>query len=83
VDSGEVFSDLDWLEEGFWASESLVSDGDGLTIRHFIDLVSLGGLGESLNFLVKVKGDVAELLLDVSNDFSFSGGGEGLSQFGH
>jgi len=41
MDPREIFSDLDRLEEGFRASESLVSDGDGLTIRHFIYLVSL------------------------------------------
>ena len=81
--SGEVLTNLDRLEESFWASESLVSYGNGLAIRHFIDLISLGAFSEGLHLLVEVQGDVAELLLDISDDFSLGGGGEGLSELGN
>merc|ERR1719167_536609 len=68
-----------WLEESLRAPESFVSDGDDLAIRKLIGLLKGGRSSGSGHFLFKVKGDIAELLLDVTDNFAFSGGGEGIA----
>jgi hypothetical protein len=65
-----------------WVSLPLITDGDDLTVGKFITLLEGGRLSGSLNFLFKVEGDVTQLLLDVTDDFSFGGGGEGVAAFG-
>lgn len=67
------------LEEGFWGAESLVTDGDNLTVGKLVGFLQAGALGSSLDLLFEIKSDVAELLLDISDNFSFSGGGEGIT----
>lgn len=64
------------LEESLGASESLVTNGDDLTVRKLVRLFKLRRLSGSLEFLLKVEGDVTKLLLNVSNDFSLGRGGE-------
>ena len=70
------------LEESFRGSESFITNGDDLTVRKFIGLFQRGGSGGGGHFLFEVKGNIAELFLDVSDDFSFSGGGERVTSFG-
>ncbi|KAH3665288.1 hypothetical protein OGATHE_004103 [Ogataea polymorpha] len=65
-----------WVEQNFWGSESLITDGDHLSIRQLIGLLDSRRLGRSLQLLVKVKSHVTELLFDVSDNFSFGSGGE-------
>ena len=65
-----------YLEHGLGATEALVSDGDDLTVRKFIGLLERGGGGSGGHLLLEVEGDVAELLLDVTDDFTLSGGRE-------
>lgn len=60
----------------------LVTDGDDLTVGEFVTLLEGGRLSGSLNFLFKVEGDVTQLLLDVTDDFAFGGGGEGVATLG-
>merc|ERR1719209_2005249 len=80
MDSSRFHSNEGWLEEGFWATESFVSDGDDLTVGKLIALLEGGGGGGGhLGF--KVQGNIAKLFLDVSDDFTFSGGDEGVSSF--
>lgn len=67
------------LEESLRSTETLVTNGDDLTIGKFIRLLKGGALGSGLNLLLEVKGDVAELLLDVTDNFTLSGSGEGVS----
>ena len=67
------------LEQWLWASESLVIDGHHLTIWKLVALLQAGALGSGLHLLLKVQGDVAQLLLDVTDDFTLSGGGEGVA----
>jgi hypothetical protein len=81
VESSHFLSDHGGLEEGFWASESLVSDGDGLSVREFVGLVVLVGLGVALHFGFVVQGHVGEVFLDVSDGFGFGGGSEVDSDF--
>merc|ERR1712166_316815 len=64
------------LEEDFGATEAFITDGDDLTIRQFIVLLETRGLSSSLHFFIEVNGDVAELFLDITDNFTFSGGGE-------
>merc|ERR1712054_459960 len=61
---------------GFRAAEALIANGDDLAVRKFIGLLKGGGGSSSGHLLLKVKGNIAELLLDVTDDFTFSSGGE-------
>ena len=70
------------LEESLRSTEALVADGDNLTIRQFVGLLEAGALRSGLDLLLEVKGDVAELLLDVTDNFTLSGSGEGVSALG-
>src|SRR6185437_4791877 len=67
------------LEEGLGATETLVSDGDHLTVRELVALLEGGGGGSGGHLLLEVEGNVGELLLDVTNDFTLGGGGEGVT----
>ena len=64
------------LEQGLRASESLVTDGDHLTVGKLVALLQAGALGCGLHLLLEVQGNVAQLLLNVTNDFTLGGGGE-------
>jgi len=82
VDTGGFHTNEGWLEEGLGASESLVTNGDDLSVGKLVGLFE-GGRGSSGgHFLLEVKGDVAELLLDISDDFSLGGGDEGVTSLG-
>merc|ERR1712186_103108 len=48
------------LEESFRGTESLIANGDDLTIRKLICLLEGGGGSSSGHFLLKVKGNIAE-----------------------
>jgi len=39
VDTSGFHTNEGWLEEGFWAAETLVTDGDDLTVGEFIGLL--------------------------------------------
>jgi len=82
VDTGGLHTDEGWLEEGLWASESLVTDGDDLTVWELVALLEGGGGGGGGHLLLEVEGDVAELLLDVSDDLSLGGGDEAVTSLG-
>merc|ERR1711955_123158 len=64
------------LEESLWAAETLIANGDDLAVGKLIGLLKGGGGSSSGHLLLKVKGNVAELLLDVTDDLTLSGGGE-------
>lgn len=64
------------LEEGFWAAETFVADGDDLPIRQLIALFEGGGRGSSGHLVLKVQRHIAQLLLDVTDDLTFSCEGE-------
>lgn len=67
------------LEQSLRSTESLVADGDDLTVGKLVGLLQAGALGSGLDLLLEVEGDVAELLLDITNDFSLGGGGESVT----
>merc|ERR1719259_1394333 len=83
VDSDRFHTQEGRLEEGLGGTETLVSDGDDLTVGKLVRLVD-GRRGSSgVHFSFKVKSNVAKLLLDVANDFTLSGGGEGVATLSH
>ena len=69
-------SEEGWLEEGFRATEALVSNGDDLTVRKLVGLFERGGGSGGVHFLFEVQGDIAKLFLDVADNFTLGGGGE-------
>merc|ERR1712026_652118 len=70
------------LEEGLGGTEPLVTDGDDLTVGKLIGLLEGGGGSSSSHFLLKVKGNIAELLLDVTDNLPLSSGGERVAPLG-
>jgi hypothetical protein len=70
------------LEESLWSTETLIADSDDLAVRKLVGLLQAGGLAGSLNLLLEVERNVAELLLDVTDNFSLGSGGEGVTALG-
>ena len=64
------------LEENFGRTESLVPDGDDLSVWELVALLEAGAGGGGHHFLFEVECDVAEFLLDVAYDLALGGGGE-------
>mmetsp|Transcript_19222 Transcript_19222/g.32755 ORF Transcript_19222/g.32755 Transcript_19222/m.32755 type:complete len:404 (+) Transcript_19222:86-1297(+) len=82
VDTGGFHAEEGRLEHGLGAAESLVADGDDLSVRKLVRLLEGRGGGSGLHLLLKVEGDVGELLLDVTDDFTLGRGGEGVTTLG-
>lgn len=70
------------LEESLRSTEAFVADGDDLAIGKFVGLLQAGALAGSLDLLLKVERNVAELLLDVTDDFSLGRRREGVAALG-
>merc|ERR1719362_2299618 len=79
VDAAGLHSEEGRLEKGLGATETLVSDGDDLAVGKLVGLLEGGGGGSGGHLLLEVEGDVAQLLLDVPDDLTLGGGGEGVS----
>ncbi len=79
MDTARLEAEDGGLEESLGSTETLVANGDDLTVGKLVRLLERRALGSSLDLLLKVKSDVAELLLDVTNDFTLGGGGEGVT----
>merc|ERR1712088_1180771 len=82
VDSAGFHSQEGRLEEGLWGTETLVTDGDDLTVGKLIGLLEGGGGSSGGHFLLEVKGNIAKLLLDVTDNLALSGGGERITTLG-
>merc|ERR1712126_533183 len=82
MDTTGFHSQERWLEEGFWGTETFVANGDDLSIGQFVGFFQGGGGSCGGHFLFEVKGNIAELFLDVTDDFTFSGGGERVTSLG-
>merc|ERR1712177_91846 len=70
VDSASLHTKEGWLEKSLGAPESLVSNGDDLTVGKLIGLLKGGGGSSGGHLLLEVKGNIAELLLDVTDDLT-------------
>merc|ERR550525_1389902 len=76
MDTAGFHSQERGLEEGLGGTESLIADGDDLAVGKLIGLLQGGGSSSSGHFLLKVKGNIAELLLDVTDNLTLSSSGE-------
>merc|ERR1712088_206930 len=76
MDTAGFHSEEGRLEEGFGGTEPLITDGDDLTVGKLIGLLEGGGGGSGGHLLLEVKGDIAELFLDVTDNLALSGSGE-------
>merc|ERR1719178_251185 len=70
VDAAGLLADEARLEEDLRAAEALVADDDDVSVGELVALLERRGLGGGLHLLVEVKGDVGELLLDVTDDLA-------------
>merc|ERR1712226_1428611 len=64
------------------APEPLVADGDDLAVGKLVGLLQGAGGGSSSHLLLKVKSDIAQLLLDVPHDLPLGSGGERVTPLG-
>merc|ERR1712158_244382 len=77
MDTAGFHSEEGRLEESLRATETLVSDGDDLTVGKLVGLLE-GGRGSSGgHLLLEVKGNIAKLFLDVTDNLTLSVGVEG------
>merc|ERR1719493_144491 len=76
MDTAGFHSEEGRLEEGFRGTEPLVANGDDLTVGKLVGILEGGGGSSGGHFLLEVKGDIAELFLDVTDNLTFSSGGE-------
>merc|ERR1712051_1030398 len=82
MDTAGFHSQEGWLEEGFWGTETFVANGDDLSIGQFVGFFQGGGGSCGCHFLFEVKSNIAELFLDVTDNFTLSGGGERVTSLG-
>merc|ERR1712241_454285 len=64
------------LEEGLRGTEPLIANGDDLAIGKLIGLLEGGGGSSGGHLLLEVKGNIAKLFLDVTDNLTLSSGGE-------
>merc|ERR1712128_296874 len=76
VDATGLHSQEGRLEESLGAPEPLIANGDDLAVGKLIGLLKGGGGSSSGHLLLEVKGNIAELLLDVTDNLPLSSGGE-------
>merc|ERR1712098_924608 len=81
VDTTGLHSQEGRLEESLRTSEPLVTDGDDLSIRQLVGLLKRTRSSSSSHFLLEVEGDIAKLLLDITNNLPLGSGSEGVATF--
>merc|ERR1711894_589403 len=82
VDATGFHSKEGRLEESLRAAETFIANGDDLAVGKLIRLLKGGGGSSSGHLLLEVKGNIAELLLDVTDNLALSSGGEGVATLG-
>merc|ERR1719445_2838710 len=76
MDTAGFHSQEGRLEEGLRGTEPLIANGDDLAIGKLIGLLQGGRGSSSSHLLLKVKSNIAELLLDVTDNLTLSSGSE-------
>merc|ERR1712025_378979 len=79
MDTAGFHSEEGRLEESLRAAETLIANGDNLAIGKLIGLLEGGGGSSGGHLLLEVKSNIAELLLDVTDNLTLSSGGEGVA----
>merc|ERR1711944_167809 len=82
VDAAGLHTKEARLEESLGAPEPLVADGDDLAVGKLIGLLQGGGGGGGGHLLLKVQGNIAQLLLDVPDNLPLGSGGERVAPLG-
>merc|ERR1719193_1390119 len=82
MDTASLHTQERGLEEGLRAPEALIADGDDLTVGKLIGLLEGGGGSSGGHLLLEVKGNIAQLLLDVTDNLSLGSGGERVTSLG-
>merc|ERR1719295_953264 len=82
VDTAGLHTKEGRLEESLRGTEPLVADGDDLAIGQLVGLLKGGGGSSGGHLLLEVEGDIAELLLDVTDNLTLSSGGERVAPLG-
>ena len=82
MDTSRLHTQEAGLEESLGASETLVADCDHLTVGKLVALLDCGAGSSGGHLLLEVQGNVAQLLLDVTNDFTLGSGGERVATLG-
>jgi len=82
VDSGSLHSEERGLEKSLRATESLVTNGDDLSVGKLVGLLKGRRGSSSLHLLLEVKGNIGEFLLNITDDLTFSSGGERITTLG-
>jgi hypothetical protein len=72
-----------WKRTSGQRNPTLVSDDNNVAIWELVGLLKSRGFRSGLHLLaaVEIKGDIGELLLDVSDNLTLSSGGEGVPTF--
>merc|ERR1740121_482559 len=81
VDTLVFETDFRRLEQGLRRAEALIANRDDLPVGQFVGALEVRVLLCAVELLVEVLSDVAVLLLDVTDNFSFGRGGEGVASF--
>merc|ERR1712165_485886 len=79
VDATGFHSKEGRLEESLRAAETFIANGDDLAVGMLIRLLKGSGGSSSGHLLFEVKGNIAELLLDITDNLTLSSGGEGVA----
>ena len=82
MDTSGFHSKEGGLEKGLGTSESLVTDGDDLSVRQLVAFLQAGARSCGTHFLLEVESNIAQLLFDVTDDLTLGGGGEGIATLG-
>ena len=82
VDTAGLHAKEGRLEEGLRGSEPLIANGDDLAVGKLIGLLQGGGGSGGGHLLLEVKGNIAQLLLDVTDNLALGSGGEGVAPLG-
>merc|ERR1719331_3080117 len=82
MDTARLHAKEGRLEEGLRSTEPLIANGDDLAIGKLIRLLKGGGGSSGGHLLLEVQGNIAELLLDVTDNLALSGGGKGVAPLG-
>mmetsp|Transcript_88679 Transcript_88679/g.197130 ORF Transcript_88679/g.197130 Transcript_88679/m.197130 type:complete len:230 (-) Transcript_88679:542-1231(-) len=82
VDAAGLLADEARLEQHFRAAEALAAHGDDVAVGELVGLLLVRALSGRLHLGVKIKSDVAQLLLNIAHNLALSSGGEGVTTLG-
>ena len=80
--SQNVYGRAEGIADHYWPW-AVFSSFPCLAIGQLVGLLDGGGGGGGGHLLLEVEGDVAELLLDVTDDLALGGGDHGVASLGH